>query len=262
MAEEKGLVDAYDDFIECIIYHRMWDSEACWKTITDVTTVLRRIKTKSGKVASLKDNIRIRWKGLGLEECETMWTVLGHDLKITELANHLKELIKMRHKYKWVVPEKPAVLVPQRKNIVFLGTATRQVGVLNKKAKEGEDNIGAKARVNWKGREEGRFGSVHSSMQRTVPPDLESTIGERISYLCSIDMYTAVKVKELVWMNGNVMRVSDGNWIVGANARTNSFKAGEATEVFWDAVPKVNYPASKSIKEFKPNLWNRDKLGA
>ena len=106
----------------------MWDLEACWKIVTDVTTGLRRIKTKSGKIASLKDNIRIRWKGLGWEECETRWTVLGHELTITEFSNRLKELIRMQHKYKWVVPEKPAVLVPQRKNIVFLGTATRQVG--------------------------------------------------------------------------------------------------------------------------------------
>ena len=104
LAKEKGLEDAEDEFIECIIYHRMWDSEACWKTVTDVTTGLRRIKTKGVKIASLKDNIRIRWKGLGWEECETRWTVLGHELTIPELANRLKELIIMQHKYKWVVP--------------------------------------------------------------------------------------------------------------------------------------------------------------
>ena len=75
-------------------------------------------------------------------------------------------------------------------------------------------------------------------------------------------MDTAGKVIELIWMNGKVRRVSYGTWIVGAKARTNSFKAGEADEVLWDAVPEVNYPAGKSIAEFKPNLWNKDKLGA
>ena len=110
----------------------MWDLEVFWKTVTDVTTGMRRIKTKSGKIASLKDNIRIRWKGLGWEEFETRWTVIGHELTVTEWDNRLKELIRMQHKYKWVVPYKPDVLVPQRKNIVFLVTATRQVGGLNK----------------------------------------------------------------------------------------------------------------------------------
>ena len=123
------------------------------------------------------------------------------------------------------------MLVPQRKNIVFLGTATRQVGKLEKKSMEGEDTIEAKARVNWKRREDEGFGSVHSSMQRPDPPDLESIIGERISSLCSIDMDTAGKVKEFIWMNDKVMRVSYVTWIVGANARTNCFKSGEAAEV-------------------------------
>ena len=54
---------------------------------------------------------------------------------MTKFSDRLKELIRMQHKYKWVVPEKPAVLVPQRNNIVFLGTETRQVGELDKKAK-------------------------------------------------------------------------------------------------------------------------------
>ena len=116
--------------------------------------------------------------------------------------------------------------------------------------------------MNWKGREEGGFGSVHSSMQRPDPPDLESIIGERISSLCIISMDIAGKVKELIWMNGKLMRVSYGTWIVGANAQTNCFKADEAAEVIWDAVPEVNYPAGKLIAEFKPNLWNKDKLGA
>ena len=145
---------------------------------------------------------------------------------------------------------------------MFLGTATRQVGELDKNAKEGKDTIEAKARVNWNGREEGGFGSAHSSMQRLDPPDLESIIGERISSLCIIDMDTAGKVKELIRMNGKVMRVSDGTWLVGENARTKCFKKGGAAEVLWDAVPKVNYPAGKSIAEFKPNLWKKDKFGA
>ena len=88
---------------------------------------------------------------------------------------------------------------------------------------------------------------MHSSMQRPDPPDLELIIGERISSLCSIDMDTAGKVKELIWMNGKVMIIRDVTWLVGENARKNCFKSGEAAKVTWDAVPEVNYPAGKSI---------------
>ena len=75
-------------------------------------------------------------------------------------------------------------------------------------------------------------------------------------------MDTAGKVKELIWMNGKLMRVSDGIWLVGANARTKCFKSGKVAKVLWDAVQEVNYPAGKSIAEFKTNLCNKDKLGA
>ena len=53
--EEKGLVDSDNNIVECIIYHRMWYSEAFWKTVTDFTTGVIRIKTKSGKIASLTE---------------------------------------------------------------------------------------------------------------------------------------------------------------------------------------------------------------
>ena len=68
-------------------------------------------------------------------ESETRWTVDGHEMKIPELENQLKEMIRMQHKKKWVILDNPAVMVPQRENITFLGTSTRKVGELEKKAK-------------------------------------------------------------------------------------------------------------------------------
>ena len=86
-AKDKGNEDAADKFIECMIYHRMWDSEAFWKTVAEVTAGLRGMKTKGRKVAALKDNIRILWKGLVWMECETRWTIDGHELTIPEHVN-------------------------------------------------------------------------------------------------------------------------------------------------------------------------------
>ena len=124
-------------------------------------------------------------------ECETRWTVDGHELTIPELANLLKGLIRMQHKKKWVIPDKPSVLVSQRKNITFLSTATRQFGELDKKAKEGEDAIEGRACLDWKKREYTGYESVHSNMQLYSAPKLESLIGVKISQYCSVDMNEA-----------------------------------------------------------------------
>ena len=57
LAKVKGLEDSKDKFKESLIYHTMWDLDTCWKTVANVTDGLRRIKTKCGKYASLKDKI-------------------------------------------------------------------------------------------------------------------------------------------------------------------------------------------------------------
>ena len=56
-SKEKGNEDSEDEFIECMIYHRIWNSEACWKTVADITAGLRRIKMKGRNVAALKEKI-------------------------------------------------------------------------------------------------------------------------------------------------------------------------------------------------------------
>ena len=192
---------------------------------------LRGITTKDGKVAALKDSIRIIWKGIGWMECETRWTVDGYELKIPELEYRLKELIRMQHKKRWVIPEKPAVLFPQLKNITFLGTETRQVGELEKKAKEGEDEIKGRARLGWKKQEDTGYGSVHSNMKLYSAPTLESLIGVKISQYCSVDMNKAGTEKNLRWMYRVVTRVIDGTWLVNTNVGTNCWGAGKVVKV-------------------------------
>ena len=126
------------------------------------------------------------------------------------------------------------MLVPQRKKITFLGTEIRQVGELDKKSKEGEDVIEGRARLEWKKREDTGYGSVHSNMQLYSAPKLESLIGVKISQYCSVDMNETGTEKKLLWMHGVVTRVSDGTWLVNANARTNCWGAGKSAEVDWD----------------------------
>ena len=46
--------------------------------------------------------------------------------------------------------------------------------------------------------------------------------------------------KNILWMHGVVARVSDGTWLVNANAQTNCWGAGKATEVDWDTCEEAN----------------------
>ena len=69
-------------------------------------------------------------------------------------------------------------------------------------------------------------------------------------------------IKEAIWINGTMCRGSDGNWLFNERSKKRCHPTGEAAEILFDAVPSINYVAGKEIVELKPNLWNKDKVGA
>ena len=112
-----------------------------------------------------------------------MSPVTGHELTIPELANRLKQIIRMEKEYKWEVLEKPTGLVPQQKNIAFVGTVTRQVRELDKKATGGKEAIDKRAWVNRKEQEDQGSGTVHSTIWQHNAPDLKSLKGKTVILL-------------------------------------------------------------------------------
>ena len=78
LLKEKGMWKATDEYIECLIYHQMWISERCWKTSAKVRAGVRAPQFKKDNEEAIKDNIRIRWLGMGwVEEAETSWSENG-----------------------------------------------------------------------------------------------------------------------------------------------------------------------------------------
>ena len=51
----EELENADDDYIDALIHLRMWSTDACWKTVSDVTEGLKHLKYKKDKIACLKD---------------------------------------------------------------------------------------------------------------------------------------------------------------------------------------------------------------
>ena len=71
LTQDKVFKHAEDEFIEALIYHRMWSSGACWKTTGAITERLKKLKYKKDKLGALRDDIQIRYLGLGWDECKT-----------------------------------------------------------------------------------------------------------------------------------------------------------------------------------------------
>ena len=65
MIKKEGLEKAGNEFIECLIYRRMWDSDRWWKTAAEVRRGVKQFKYNKDKDQGLKDNIMMRFKGFG-----------------------------------------------------------------------------------------------------------------------------------------------------------------------------------------------------
>ena len=60
---EKKFSGATDEYIECLIFHRMGKSEACWTSEAAVKKGVKALKFKYQKEEALEDNTQIRYKG-------------------------------------------------------------------------------------------------------------------------------------------------------------------------------------------------------
>lgn len=262
LKKQKGLENASDDYIEALIYHSMWNSEACMKTAKDITTGLKSLKYKKDKLQALKDNIQIRYRGFGWENWKTQWSHGGVQYSIPELTKTLKELMKEEKKKKRSIPDKPKIPIPQRKDMPILGTESKQRGKLDKTGIEVEDEFEQKSRNEWKKREAEGFSSIHSKRQKKNAPAVDETlIGKRIEVLISFDINKESAETAQRWCCGAVERICDGTWVIPGRAR-KCWKEGEAVEVFWDAIPDADMPACRDRVALNPNKWNKDDIDA
>ncbi|KAL7546176.1 hypothetical protein ACHAWF_015185 [Thalassiosira exigua] len=260
LAKQQGLEHAKDEYIEALIYRKMWDSDACWKTVGDVTRGLKNVKTQAAKYYALKNNFQIRHKGFGWKHWKPKYSEGGRKFTVQELANALKDLIKGETKQKTAIPEKPNMPL-MRKEAATLGQVTNQRRNLEEKSIEDKDNFDREAREEWRDREGEGIGSVHQSMQRVDVPDLHSLVDTRIEYYTKFDLDEKGTETANKWCGGVIKRVSDGTWLL-PGARTRCYKRGEAAEVLWDPVEEIGMGSVRSIVHFDPKKWNQDEVNS
>ena len=130
--------------------------------------------------------------------------------------------------------------------------------MLDDKAEDKSKEVDQRSRVEWKARNERGDGSIHSSMQLPVAPDIDkSFIGEKIEYYFKFNVGKKYEKEALRWCSGTVKKVCDGTW-VKAGTVNEYFNKGEAVLVRWKRIKEAGIKASESIVELKERSWNKD----
>jgi len=144
LLREISMEHASETFIEALYYHDMFASPACWMTTKVVDRELKKLKSKAAKLNALKENIRIRVIGFGWKDLSTPWSKNGVAYTPAELASHLKMMLSKQRSRQ--IPEKPPVLLPQRKSVPLLGTQAPDVMAIDEARKKDEEEFEEKAR--------------------------------------------------------------------------------------------------------------------
>jgi len=262
LVKEEGLEKAHGEYIECLIYHRMFNSDRLWKTAKDVRDGVKALQYKKDKEEGLKDNILMRFKGMGWVDAQTTWSKDGKKKTIPQLQQRLIEIIALTRGFE--IRDKPPTKVPQRKQTAILGTLTNKVREMDAERVATEEEFDLKARHLWRERNDKGEGSVHQSCQLIGNRKLDASfLNTRIEVLTSFDIVgdDGKKTTQLRWCGGVVEKISDGTWLY-PNARTRCYKENDAAFIYWDPVEECDFPASRSIQELKENKWNKDCVGA
>ena len=159
----------------------MYFSPACWKDDRRVVAKhLKKITSDTAKYNALKENIMIRVKEFSWDLCKHPWSKDGWKYTIKELADHLRWIIS--------IPDESSPNVPQRINLPVLGTQTEEVLELDRKYLANEDEFKKKARTLRNERELKGEGSIYSSMQPFLRPEISDLMNERIDVLSEFKM--------------------------------------------------------------------------
>ena len=94
LIKKQGLEKASNEYIGCLIYHKLWNSDRCWKTPAEVQKGVKALIYKKDKEEVLKDNLQMRFKRFGWEEEHSTWSENGRKKPIPVLQAKLIEVIQ------------------------------------------------------------------------------------------------------------------------------------------------------------------------
>lgn len=115
--EEKSRKAGLDAFF----LHKQYFSPACWKTVDEARAFYNQLTTKKERLESVKEQILIRYIGLGWEEAHHPWSFRGRAFTPDELFEHLIEVVIPLQDSK-EIPLDPPVDLPKIGDDVVLGT--------------------------------------------------------------------------------------------------------------------------------------------
>ena len=126
LAKEKKLKASREDFMNASYFHQQYNSPCCSMTAPQAFREFDKLTTNAARYQYLKEQILIRYVGLGWEEAYHPWSKGGYIYTPNELLQHLTMVvIPLQRTLK--VPEHPPMNLPTRPSLPTLGTKASDI---------------------------------------------------------------------------------------------------------------------------------------
>ena len=212
MEKEEQLKSAEKALIDATYLHKQYHSPACWQTVEDAEANWDRLKTKKDKMKHVKENILIRYLGLGWVEAHHPWSRkqdgIQHTFTSDELFQHLIEVV-IPLADKKEMPLYAPVKLPELPDNFTLGARSAVRRNLDEKHKDLEVDVRRRAKVELDRMEESGITDGVEYMQAASWP-IERLLTEdsffkiQVCWEFQVDDEDGYLVEELRWCSGVV----------------------------------------------------------
>jgi hypothetical protein len=154
------------DLINISYLYQNYFSPRCWKTVRQALDEFEKLTSKKDKLECVKEQILIRYLGLGWEEAHHPWSKNKHQYTASELLKHLCEIVIPLQDIN-EVPKQAPIKLPTRPDNFTLGTKSADLIQLDNGALAREELIRLNAMLERDQREMSGFGDQLMEMQQT-----------------------------------------------------------------------------------------------
>jgi hypothetical protein len=241
--QEKQIKSAENKFKEASWLYQQYHSPRCWKTSKIAFIEFNKLSSNARKLKYTKEQILIRYLGLGWVKAHHPWSKNDHCYSAVELLDHLVKIVIPLQKTETVPSEAP-IHLPRVPDTLTLGTKSSGVELYYKKQEESSNELKLKA---LREREQEELMGVYDQseyMNEVNWPGTKLKKGYKIEKLF---VYQEEGEEKLIWCPGIVLKVNKKDEV--------QIKA----DIKWDTAFIGQGEADESEEILKKNAWNPEK---
>ena len=239
---ERKLGKAQEEFIVAIYFYEQYHSPRCWVTTEKAMQEYGKIKSDAQKLKAVKEQILIRYLGLGWEKAHHPWSQAGKSFTPSELFQHLiNVVIPLAEKLE--VPSEPPLTLPAPPDLPVIGTKASIDMTTGSFYADKLMNVKKQAYKERDAREAQGKGDRWSEMQEFNAPEVNSDlVGFNIEMLFEYPDDDGGRLTN--WYNGEVISI--------VNEKKSTVR------IKWDPLCLGENDEPETVEQLLPMKWNQN----